>query len=85
MKLRNCGNDIEYNEFHPFKICLNCRILGPNKSAKYIIPKDSDLPPSVHDRLFPIVSDEELPTIYHEYFDDLRKFAEKMKKKDLPK
>jgi hypothetical protein len=42
-----------------------------------MIPKGSDLPPSIHDRLFPIVSDEELPEIYNRYFEDLRKFVEK--------
>jgi hypothetical protein len=77
IKCAICGNDIEYDEFHPFKICLNCRILGPDKPARYMIPKGSDLPPSVHDRLFPIVSDEELPEIYNRYFEDLRKFVEK--------
>lgn len=80
-----CGDNWEYhssnqNDPDPFKICRNCRALGPDKPAKYIIPKGSDLPPSVDDRTSPIVSDAEIPAIYQEYIDDLQQFA---KRKDI--
>jgi len=67
-------SDLEHELGCAFKICLNCRKLGPDKPAMYIIPKGSNLPPEVHDRLFPIAKDHEIPRIYEEYFNELSKF-----------
>ena len=58
------------------KICLNCRALGPDKPARYFIPKGSSFDPSVHDR-FTLAKDHEIPRIYEEYVDQLTKFSKR--------
>ena len=81
MKCAICGNDIEYGELHPFKICLNCLYIGPDEPGVFVIPKGSDLPRSVNDRLSPIVPDEEIPKIFLEIFHDFAEYAKMMKEK----
>jgi hypothetical protein len=81
MKCAICGDDIEYSEVHPYKICLNCLFIGPNEPGVYVIPKGSDLSISIHDRYFPIVPDEEIPKIFLEVFHDFSEYAKVMKEK----
>jgi len=70
-----CGGDIEYGEKHPFKICLNCLFIGPDRPGVYRVPKGSDRPPRVNDRLSPTVPDDEIPKIFLEVFRDLGEYA----------
>jgi hypothetical protein len=85
MKCAICGDDWEYTdkqyELDPFKICLNCRLIGPDKPGVYAMPKESDLPPSVHDRNFIIVPEEQIPRIYQEFFNDVDDYARKIREK----
>ena len=79
-----CGNDLEYSEEElelgsAFKLCLNCIILGPDKPGVYEIPKGSQ--PSVYDRNFAIVRDEEIPIIFQEYFDQVIESSKRMNEK----
>ena len=85
MKCKICGDNWEYTDeqynLDPFKICLNCRLIGPEKPGVYVIPKESDLPSSVHDRNFIIVPQEEIPRIYQEFFNDTDEYARKIREK----
>jgi len=45
------------------------------------VPKGSDLPPTVNDRLSPTVPDEEIPKIFLEVFHDFGEYAKIMKEK----
>ena len=80
-----CGDGWEYTneqfELDPFKICINCRLLGPEKPGVYIVPEGSDLPPSVHDRLFAIVPDDAIPKIFEQFFNEVDEYAKKIKEK----
>ena len=73
-------SDLEGELGCAFKICLNCSALGPDKPARYLIAKGSNLDPSVHDRLFPIAKDLDIPRIYEEYVDQLMAFSKKNRK-----
>ena len=85
MKCAICGDGWEYTnerfELDPFKICVNCRLLGPEKPGVYTVPEESDLPSSVHDRLFVIVPDDEIPKIFEQFFDEVDEYAKKIKEK----
>ena len=85
MKCKICGDNWEYTDeqydLDPFKICLNCRLIGPEKPGVYVIPKGSDLPSSVHDRIFIIVPQEEIPRIYQEFFNEVDEYAKKIREK----
>jgi len=45
------------------------------------VPEGSDLPPTVNDRLTPIVSDKDIPKIFLEVFHNLGEYAKIMKAK----
>ena len=64
-----------------FKICLNCIILGPDKPGVYVIPRGTVLDHSVYDRNFAIVTDEEIPIIFQDYFDQVIESSKKMNEK----
>lgn len=85
MKCKICGDNWEYTDeqydLDPFKICLNCRLIGPEKPGVYVIPKGSDLPSSVHARNFIIVAQEEIPRIFQEFFNEVDEYAKKIREK----
>jgi hypothetical protein len=76
-----CGGDIEYGEKHPFKICLNCLLIGPDKPGVYALPKGPDLFRSMNDRVKPIVPDKDIPKIFLEVFHDFAEYRKIMKEK----
>ena len=81
-----CGNDLEYSDEElelgsAFKICSNCSILGPDKPGVYTIPKGSELGTSAYDRNYAIVTDEEIPIIFQDYFDQVIESSIRMNKK----
>ena len=86
MRCKICGTDLEYSDALyelgcAFKICSNCISIGPDGPGEYMIPKGSDLPPSVHDRYFPIVPDKAIPKIFQEFFDQVIECSKKMREK----
>ena len=64
-----------------FKICLNCIHIGPDNPGIYVIPKGSELGTSAYDRNYAIVTDEEIPIIFQDYFDQVIESSIRMNKK----
>lgn len=63
----------------PFKICLNCRFIGPDAPGKYDIPKGTPIPFYAHDREYIVVSEDEMHRLYQEYFDQVADMEKRMK------
>lgn len=81
-----CGNDLEIpdEEYEIYRskiyLCFSCIRIGPDAPAKYKVPK-GELDPIKQDRLYPIVTDNEIPKIWDKYLDDLKECAKKSTKK----
>jgi hypothetical protein len=53
----------------PYKICPNCRYIGPNAPAKYDIPLGTPRPFYAHNREYIVVSEDEMRRLYQEFYD----------------
>lgn len=59
------------DESLPFKICHNCRFIGPDKPGVYNIPEGTYRPFYAHNREYIVVTEEEMGRLYQEFFDQV--------------
>jgi len=74
-----CGREVYENPNKPYKICIVCRTVGPDRL--YYIPEKGKLVTIFHKERIPKIPVEEMRKLYEEYYQQVVEHGKQMKEK----